>query len=58
MREVIIEALAKVAGLKPKDIHLETPEREEFGDYSSNVALQLFEQFPISNFQLILQLTN
>ena len=37
----ILKALAKVTGVKPEQIHLETPENEEFGDYSSNIALQI-----------------
>ena len=38
----INEAIKKVIGID--DIHLETPENEEFGDYSSNVAMQAFSQ--------------
>ncbi|KKQ51425.1 MAG: Arginine-tRNA ligase [Microgenomates group bacterium GW2011_GWC1_38_12] len=44
MRDKIIKALAKVTGLKPEEIHLDTSENEEFGDYSSNIAMQLFSQ--------------
>ena len=38
MREKIIKALQDVTGAN--EIHLESPENVEFGDYSSNVALQ------------------
>src|SRR3990170_3258548 len=40
MRDKIIEALVKATGLETGEIHLETPENEEFGDYSSNITLQ------------------
>lgn len=39
MREKIIQALQKVTA--EKKIHLEVPEREGFGDYSTNIALQV-----------------
>ncbi len=48
-REEIIKALKNAT--KEKKIHLELPEQEGHGDYSSNIAMQLFSQFPISNFQ-------
>lgn len=38
----IIKSLSEVTG--QKDIHFEIPEREEFGDYSTNVAMVLFSQ--------------
>ena len=38
----ISNSLSKVASLPAGDIKLEKPENEEFGDYSSNVALTLF----------------
>src|SRR3990170_2558115 len=40
MRDKIIEALVKATGLETGEIHLETPDNEEFGDYSSNITLQ------------------
>lgn len=43
-KNVIAGALARTTDWKAEEIHLETPEREEFGDYSSNVAMQLFSQ--------------
>lgn len=43
-KNVIIVALARATGLNVEEIHLETPEREEHGDYSSNVAMQLFSR--------------
>ena len=49
MRQEIIKSIAKVTGLKPEEIHLETPENEEFGDYSSNVAMATFEKSKILN---------
>ncbi|KKQ42741.1 MAG: arginyl-tRNA synthetase [Microgenomates group bacterium GW2011_GWC1_37_8] len=42
MKEKIIKSLAKVTGIPETEIHLDVPEREEFGDYSSNIAMQLF----------------
>lgn len=39
MRDEIISALSKVIGTK--EVHLEFPENEEFGDYASNVAMVL-----------------
>ncbi|MFC1600612.1 arginine--tRNA ligase [Patescibacteria group bacterium] len=44
IRKTIIQSTAKVTGLKYDEIHLETPEREEHGDYSSNVALKIKSQ--------------
>lgn len=38
-KDKIVKALQKVTRLD--DIHVEYPEREEYGDYSSNVALQM-----------------
>ena len=49
MRDKIIEALVKATGLETGEIHLETPENEEFGDYSSNITLQLFSKSQIPN---------
>ena len=47
----IINSLQKVVG--KIEINLEIPEREEFGDYATNIALVMFgnDQFPISNLQ-------
>ena len=42
--KVIVKSLIKVTGFDKEMIHLEMPDREEFGDYSSNVAMQLFSQ--------------
>lgn len=44
-KDKIIEALKKATGAK--DVNLEFPENPDFGDYSSNIALQL----PITNHQ-------
>ena len=54
-RSQIIQSLQKVVG--KIEINLEIPEREEFGDYATNIALVMFgnDQFPISNFQEILK---
>ena len=49
IRVEIINALTKITGLKSGGIHLETPEREEFGDYSSNIALAIFSKSQILN---------
>jgi len=60
MKDQIIKAIAQTASIEENNIHLETPENEEYGDYSSNISLQIFSQFPtskagqaslISNFQ-------
>jgi len=40
MEDLIVNAIRRVTGYR--DIHLEIPEREEFGEYSSNVAMQMF----------------
>ena len=47
----IINSLQKVVG--KIEINLDIPEREEFGDYATNIALVMFgnDQFPISNLQ-------
>jgi arginyl-tRNA synthetase len=37
----IKKAISKATGLSGKDIHIEKPESEEFGDYSTNVAMQI-----------------
>lgn len=42
IRKTITKALEKVTGIKK--IQLDVPENEEFGDYSSNIALQSFQQ--------------
>ena len=47
IRVEIINALTKITGLKSGGIHLETPEREEFGDYSSNIAMTIFSKSQI-----------
>ena len=49
MKEKIIKVLTQITGLKPEEIHLETPEREEFGDYSSNIAMALFSKSKARN---------
>ena len=54
--EQILTALAKATGLKAGEIHLEVPENAEFGDYASNIALQLFEE--IKNQKLKIKITN
>lgn len=41
MKDKIIKALAKVTDISEDKIHLEVPEREEFGDYSTNIAMQV-----------------
>ncbi|MBN2222235.1 MAG: arginine--tRNA ligase, partial [Vallitaleaceae bacterium] len=41
----IYQAIKRVINVD--EIHLETPEREEYGDYSSNVAMQLFSKSEI-----------
>lgn len=41
VKEEIIAALKRVVG--GKDIHLEIPQKEEFGDYSTNIAMVAFE---------------
>src|SRR3990167_3987976 len=48
-KSLILRSLQKASGEKSVDI--QTPELGEQGDYSSNIAMQLFSQFPISNFQ-------
>lgn len=48
----IKEKLAKVTGLKPEEIHLETPEREEFGDYSTNIAMTISSRIQIPSSKL------
>lgn len=42
IRSLICSILRKEAGVR--DAELEVPENEEFGDYSSNIAFQLFEK--------------
>ena len=56
IKDGIIKALEKVMGIKEQEIHLETPENEEFGDYSSNIALQLFAE--IKNEKSKVKITN
>ena len=46
----IIDALKIATGIK--DINLDVTEREEFGDYSSNIAMQLFSKSQVSNSKL------
>src|SRR3989344_5801200 len=48
-KSLILRSLQKATGEKSVDI--QTPELGEQGDYSSNMAMQLVSQFPISNFQ-------
>lgn len=43
-RKIIIKELAKLTEINSNRIHLEIPENEKFGDYSSNIAMQLFTQ--------------
>lgn len=47
MRGKIIKALQKAIGIK--DVQLEFSEREEHGDYSSNIAMQLFSKHQATN---------
>ena len=53
IRKIIIGSIAKITGLKAEELHLEIPEREEHGDYATNIALAMFGNvhFPLSNFQ-------
>ena len=53
-RQIIIKVLQKVTG--EKDVNLEIPEREEFGDYSSNVAMITFSKSQITNHTTSLKL--
>src|SRR3989344_7037001 len=53
-RQIIIKVLQKVTG--EKDVNLEIPEREEFGDYSSNVAMTMFSKSQITNLPTSLKL--
>jgi arginyl-tRNA synthetase len=46
----IIEVLKDVTGVE--DNHLEVPENQEFGDYTTNFPMQKFVEFTSSNFQL------
>jgi len=41
VKEEIIIALKQIVG--EKDIHLEIPQKDEFGDYSTNIAMVAFE---------------
>jgi len=41
IRQEIIKLLQKATGLPPAEIRLERPERADFGDYSTNIALQV-----------------
>jgi len=41
VKEGIITALKQIVG--EKDIHLEIPQKDEFGDYSTNIAMVAFE---------------
>lgn len=41
LKSVIVDSISKASGLDVDKIDLEIPENETFGDYSSNVALQL-----------------
>ena len=52
MKEEIVKVLQKITG--EKNIQIESPENEGFGDYSSNVALTTFEnlKFKIKNLKL------
>jgi arginyl-tRNA synthetase len=45
-KEIIIRSLREATG--QKDIHLEKPENEEYGDYSSNIAMAMFSKTPKS----------
>ena len=51
INEKIIIAIEKVTGIG--DINLDVPEREEFGDYSTNIAMAMYSnlQLSISNLQ-------
>lgn len=51
LKQIVIDAIKKSSGAK--DVTLDIPENESFGDYSSNIAMVIFSnfQFPISNFQ-------
>ena len=44
-KSLILRSLQKATGEKSVDI--QTPEFGEQGDYSSNIAMQMFSQFPI-----------
>ena len=39
MKDKIVQAIQKATG--EKEIHLEFPEREEHGDYATNIAMLL-----------------
>ncbi len=45
-RDTILEAIKKGSG--EKEIHLEFPENEAHGDYSTNIAMQMFSKTPKS----------
>ncbi|MBI2009921.1 MAG: arginine--tRNA ligase [Candidatus Chisholmbacteria bacterium] len=47
-----IEKVLKELGFPKVDFSLERPAEEEHGDYSSNVAMQLFSKFQITNAKL------
>lgn len=51
VKEEITKAIKRVVGVGDM-VHLEQPEREEHGDYSSNIAMAIFSQLPTANLKL------
>src|SRR3989344_2295463 len=47
LNEKILKGLEKV--VDAEKLHLDVPENEEFGDYSSNIAMQMFSKSQISS---------
>ena len=47
IRDEILTAVKKASG--ETQIQLEIPENEDFGDYSSNIAMAIFSKFQIPN---------
>jgi arginyl-tRNA synthetase len=53
-----LEEAVKAVGFKPGDIVLSIPENEKFGDYSTNIALQLANQKNESGYQSSQEIAN
>ena len=58
IEKLLVKAVVDLGFVKPTDTVLSIPEKSQFGDYSSNVALQLSKQEHKNSYQKPLEIAN
>src|SRR3990167_11420588 len=58
IEKLLVKAVVDLGFVKPTDTVLSIPEKSQFGDYSSNVALQLSKQEHKNSYQKPMEIAN